>query len=42
MFVTERVENSSKTVHEELAKTLTMNLKPGSDPAVVSDLMKVR
>ncbi|XP_031567360.1 dedicator of cytokinesis protein 11-like isoform X3 [Actinia tenebrosa] len=40
VFVTERVENSSKTVHEELAKTLTMNLKPGSDPAVVSDLMK--
>ncbi|KXJ26177.1 Dedicator of cytokinesis protein 9 [Exaiptasia diaphana] len=40
VFVTERVENSNKTVHEELAKTLTMNLKPGSDPVVVNDLMR--
>ncbi|XP_048588509.1 dedicator of cytokinesis protein 9 isoform X4 [Nematostella vectensis] len=40
VFVTETVPNSSKTVHEELAKYLMVTLKPGADPAVVNNLMK--
>lgn len=42
VFVTETTPNNSRTIHEQLSKYLMANLKPGADPAVVNDFMKVR
>lgn len=41
VFVTELAVDNSKTIHEQLSKYLMTNLKPGADPVVVNDLMKV-
>lgn len=41
MFVTELTRDNKKSIHEQLSKYLMTNLKPGADPAVVNDLMKV-
>lgn len=41
VFVTELAVDKSKTIHEQLSKYLMTNLKPGADPAVVENLMKV-
>ena len=41
VFVTELTVDNTKTIHEQLSKYLMSNLKPGADPAVVNDLMKV-
>lgn len=41
VFVTELALDKSKTIHEQLSKYLMTNLKPGADPVVVNDLMKV-
>ena len=41
MFITEQSLDNKKTIHEQLSKYLMTTLKPGADPAVVNDLMKV-
>ncbi|XP_068733995.1 dedicator of cytokinesis protein 9-like isoform X4 [Montipora capricornis] len=41
VFVTELTVDNTKTIHEQLSKYLMSNLKPGADPAVVNDLMKL-
>lgn len=41
MFITEQTLDNKKTIHEQLSKYLMTTLKPGADPAVVNDLMKV-
>ena len=41
MYVTELTVDNTKTIHEQLSKYLMSNLKPGADPAVANDLMKV-
>ena len=41
VFVTELAVDNRKTIHEQLSKYLMTNLKPGADPVVVNDLMKV-
>ncbi|XP_074634034.1 dedicator of cytokinesis protein 9-like isoform X3 [Acropora palmata] len=41
VFVTELAVDNSKTIHEQLSKYLMTNLKPGADPVVVNDLMKL-
>ncbi|XP_073255433.1 dedicator of cytokinesis protein 11-like [Porites lutea] len=41
VFVTETTPDNSRTIHEQLSKYLMANLKPGADPAVVNDFMKL-
>lgn len=41
VFITEQSLDNKKTIHEQLSKYLMTTLKPGADPAVVNDLMKV-
>ena len=41
VFVTEFAPDNTKTIHEQLSKYLMTSLKPGADPAVVNNLMKV-
>ena len=41
VFVTELAHDNKKTIHEQLSKYLMTTLKPGADPVVVNDLMKV-
>lgn len=41
MFITEQSLDNKKTIHEQLSKYLMTTLKPGADPVVVNDLMKV-
>ena len=41
VFITEQSLDNKKTIHEQLSKYLMTTLKPGADPVVVNDLMKV-
>ncbi|XP_078379462.1 dedicator of cytokinesis protein 11-like isoform X4 [Oculina patagonica] len=41
VFITEQPLDNNKTIHEQLSKYLMTTLKPGADPAVVNDLMKL-
>lgn len=41
VFITEQTLDNKKTIHEQLSKYLMTTLKPGADPVVVNDLMKV-
>ncbi|XP_068686823.1 dedicator of cytokinesis protein 9-like [Montipora foliosa] len=41
VYVTELTLGNTKTIHEQLSKYLMSNLKPGADPAVANDLMKL-
>lgn len=41
VFITEQSLDNKKTIHEQLSKYLMTSLKPGADPVVVNDLMKL-